>query len=178
MRMSISIPETLKARMNRVKEDVNWSSIACRAFEQKLGEIASRKEKKKTVDVIERLRASRHQRESEAFKIGFKWGQEWAKNDADLKQLERLGKLYDNLTDEPSNDWKQYFEDKPDCAYATCERLYFQLEPDDEEDRDETRDFWERAAGEDWETDIQDGRWVRGFAEGALDIWNEVKGKI
>jgi hypothetical protein len=179
MRMSISIPEALKARMDRVREDVNWSSIACRAFEQKLGEIASRKERKNMTDLIERLRASKLQQESDLFKDGFEWGKEWAKNEATAKQLERLERMYNRLSTEPIHDWQRFFRFDADRPYATYELFYFELAPDDKSrTQAAAREFWEHAAGDDGDRDIQEGEWVRGFAEGALDIWNHVKNKI
>jgi len=54
---SSSIPDELKKRMDRVKEPVNWSSLAADAFELKLGEIARRQEEKTLEEVIARLRA-------------------------------------------------------------------------------------------------------------------------
>ncbi|MHC4179286.1 MAG: hypothetical protein ACYSWU_17370 [Planctomycetota bacterium] len=38
---SISVPPDLKRRMDKVKEPVNWSAVACQAFEQKLAEISA-----------------------------------------------------------------------------------------------------------------------------------------
>ena len=39
---SVSVTPELKARMDKVKQKVNWSAIACRAFEAKLSELANR----------------------------------------------------------------------------------------------------------------------------------------
>ena len=56
-RTTISIPPDLKARMEAVDEPVNWSALACRAFEQKLAEIIKRKGSSNMNDVINRLGA-------------------------------------------------------------------------------------------------------------------------
>ena len=58
-RQTVSIPIVLKQRMDKVAEPVNWSAEAGRAFEAKLAEISSRKEKQNMADVIQRLRASK-----------------------------------------------------------------------------------------------------------------------
>ena len=42
-RTTISVPSELKARMDAVDESVNWSAVACQAFELKLAEITKRK---------------------------------------------------------------------------------------------------------------------------------------
>jgi hypothetical protein len=36
----ISVPADLKRRMGKVKEGVNWSAVACRAFEKRLDRLA------------------------------------------------------------------------------------------------------------------------------------------
>jgi len=177
-KMTIYVPDNLKERMDRIKEDVNWSNIACRGFEQKLGEIASRKEKKKMADAVQRLRAWKHQHESRLFKEGFDWGQDWAKDDASVTQLKRLEMLYNRLSNEPVYNWEHFFAFDANNAYTVYELLYFQLEPDHNGDRESARDFWERAVGDDGDTNIQEGELVRGFAEGALDIWRSVKHQL
>jgi hypothetical protein len=67
---SISIPSHLRSRMDAVDEQVNWSAIACQAFEQKLAEINKRKELRDISDVVIRLRASRRQFENEQYQAG------------------------------------------------------------------------------------------------------------
>src|SRR6516225_5119268 len=42
-RTTITVPPDLKARMEAVEESVNWSAIACQAFEQRLAEITRRR---------------------------------------------------------------------------------------------------------------------------------------
>ena len=58
-RTTISIPRALKSRMDEVTENVNWSAVAARSFEDKLAEIISRKEIREMEEVVERLRASK-----------------------------------------------------------------------------------------------------------------------
>src|SRR4051812_13093986 len=59
IRTNISVPQELKARMEAVAEPVNWSSVACEAFESKLAEITARRGARDMREAIERLRASR-----------------------------------------------------------------------------------------------------------------------
>jgi hypothetical protein len=40
MRSSVSIPPELKARMDASTREINWSAVACEAFERKLIEVA------------------------------------------------------------------------------------------------------------------------------------------
>ena len=51
VRMNISLSQGLKRRMGVMKDEVNWSAIAARAFEEKLAAIATAKEKKSMDDV-------------------------------------------------------------------------------------------------------------------------------
>jgi hypothetical protein len=60
--------------MDAVKEAVSWSSLACRSFEAKLGEIAAKKGSATIEDVIQRLRASRSKGSSETYQVGFDAG--------------------------------------------------------------------------------------------------------
>jgi len=39
IRTTISVPRELKGRMDKVKEGVNWSALACQAFQTKLAEL-------------------------------------------------------------------------------------------------------------------------------------------
>jgi predicted DNA-binding protein len=39
MRSSVSIPPELRVRMDATSQSVNWSTVACEAFERKLTEI-------------------------------------------------------------------------------------------------------------------------------------------
>jgi len=47
-RTNISIPADLKRRMDKVSEGVNWSALACRAFEDKVAEMETRNLSKNT----------------------------------------------------------------------------------------------------------------------------------
>ncbi|MBU1702315.1 MAG: hypothetical protein KJ970_12030 [Candidatus Eisenbacteria bacterium] len=177
-RTTISVPADLKRRMDKVTEPVNWSALACQAFQGKLAEIASKKEKKNMSDVIERLRASKRSSDSECYKDGYAAGQEWAKNRAEARELERLDSLQARLAHEPSYGWNEYFDsDYGSSAYGLGERLYFDLDPEYNGDRSAAKDFWECVVGEKISSDLPD-EFIRGFAEGALSIWNEVQGKL
>jgi hypothetical protein len=89
-RTTISIPDDLKKRMDKVSEPVNWSQVAASAFEAKLGDIASRKEKKNMQDVIQRLRASKLQGQTRLAKEAFESGVEWAKSGAEWSEIEGI----------------------------------------------------------------------------------------
>ena len=178
IRTTVSIPRDLKRRMDKVAEDVNWSALACQAFQEKLAEIAARKEEKTMDDVVERLRASKRKMDSEEYQHGYENGRAWANDTAEAAELERLESLEEGLKNQPVYGWEFFFDSQahPNSAYSTAEDLYFALQPNDQEDRDRdaAKDFWESAAGD---SELSDS-YVRGFAEGALQVWRQVKPQL
>ena len=137
-RLNISVPQNLKKRMDKVREPVNWSALACEAFERELGEIASRKETKKMTDVIQRLRASRMKGDSESKRLGREAGQYWAKDRAEAHELERLKRLLAG----DSTTLKAILQAQ-DGAYSPGEILFFTISPENDKDRQSAKDFWE-----------------------------------
>lgn len=178
-RMTVYIPDDLKARMDKTREEVNWSQLACAAFERKLGDIASRKARKNMEDVIERLRASKQSSGSARFRAGFEVGQDWARDSAEASELENLERLHDSAAGRTKYEktWIGIFDRSVDHDYDSLpEALFSQIRPADEDDSSEAEEFWERLGGHDWEE--LPGSWYRGFCEGALDIWRQVKDKL
>ena len=128
--------------------------------------------------ITERLRASKRQAGSEKFRNGHEVGQGWAKRREDTIELQRLDQLYAERTNDSFCTWEAFFSDSGSSAYSNAEILYFALCPEHENDRGAAADFWEREIA-DGEADLLgDGEWFRGFAEGALDFWWEVKGRL
>jgi hypothetical protein len=78
-RQTVYISMDLKQRMDKVAEEVNWSTIAANAFEQKLSEIAARKERKSMQDVIQRLRGLKVREDKQTYETGKRAGTRWAK---------------------------------------------------------------------------------------------------
>jgi hypothetical protein len=176
-RTTISLPAELKARMDAVGEPVNWSAIACRAFEQKLAEITRRRGVKNVRDIVTRLRASKTRQSDEHYNRGFENGKKWAAEEAEAGELERLAAARDGV----GYDWDRMFD--PDTAdhnaYGACEHLVFIMRPESDGVRQAAADFWEHVAGNDSETLRWDpDGYVRGFAAGALEIWDEVKAQL
>ena len=69
-RTTITVPADLKARMEAIEEPVNWSALACQAFEHKLAEMIKQGGPKNMTDVVARLRASKDRLESEQYQAG------------------------------------------------------------------------------------------------------------
>jgi hypothetical protein len=179
-RTSISVPPDLKARMDAVDEPVNWSAVACRAFEAKLAEIATRKGVREMKDVVQRLRASQQQAEDKSYKEGFEAGKEWAMREAEAPELRRLASLKQRLR----HDWEyaMFSTDEHTSAYGPAERLLFAVQPDTDGDRQLAAERWAGmligCSEDNAERLACDGEFVHGFAEGALDVWSEVENQL
>jgi hypothetical protein len=172
-RTTISLPPDVKAQMEVVEEPVNWSAIACRAFEDKLAEIAARKEKKDMSDIVARLRASKRQSEDAHYKEGFEIGREWAGDTAEADELERLERWYNRL----GNYVDAMFDD---ASRPVADIILEVVWP--EESHKGSRGmiwdaFWKPAIGDDIST-LDDPSFVKGFVEGALALWGEVKKEL
>jgi hypothetical protein len=160
-RTTISLPPEVKAQMEMVEEPVNWSAVACRAFEDKLAEIAAQKEKKDMSDIVARLRASKRQSEDTHYKEGFEVGREWAGDTAEAEELQRL---------------ESFAEDRVQYRDWDANLVVSAVWPD-EDDRYAVENFWEQALGDNTSAK-DDSSFVKGFVEGALALWHEVKKQL
>jgi hypothetical protein len=145
--------------MEKVSEPVNWSAIAARAFEGKLAEISARKEMSSMVDVVQRLRLSKQDHDSQVFREGFNLGSEWAKRDAGAAQLEHLEAIFA----------------EPAPISCTDQLLVTWLTPEYDE---APQLFWEDAIGDQNDSRLTNVRFLRGFVDGALAVWREVKQQL
>jgi hypothetical protein len=156
-RTTITVPPDLKARMDAVDEPVNWSALACQAFEQRLAEITKRKVITNMTDVVNRLRASKRTFEDHKYQEGHDAGKRWASNNAEAAELMRLAA------------WHHLHQ--PHCGPVDFTSAVW---PEHEGDTDIADAFWYPHADDRSPT----GAFVRGFADGALAIWDEVKDKL
>jgi hypothetical protein len=173
-RTTISVPADLKKRMDAATEQINWSAVACRAFEQRLAEIAASKEKKTMNDVIQRLRASLGRADDQTYKAGEKAGRIWAKGRAEVEELRNLERYRNRC----GHEWDSLFVEETNCAYSRAELLFFEIHPKENGDRSACHHFWQPITDDDETTDIDQSAFLKGFAEGALDVWHEVKDKL
>jgi hypothetical protein len=177
-RTTISVPADLKARMDKVMEPVNWSALACRAFEDWLGQIAAKKETKSMSDVVERLRASMRSKESQAYKNGLKAGKHWAEQEAEVGELARLEQWKDSIEREPSlPDWETYCTVVDPRQRQGVGATMAEIIAGETLDWTGVRDWWETNLGDD-SAKVDDGTFVRGFVDGALDVWEAVKDEL
>jgi len=98
VRTTISVPHDLKRRMDKVAEEVNWSALACQAFQDKLAGIAANKEKvmsqilseEERKKVAERIRSSEAVEGRADYRAGHAYGVSWAKDHGEAEQFRRF----------------------------------------------------------------------------------------
>lgn len=174
-RMSISVSDNLKKRMDKIRESVNWSETARDAFERKLGEIAALKETKTMETVIQRLRASKLAGDSESTRLGHEAGQKWAKDRAEAHELERLDQFCQVAKSRGSVQELLHLQDG---SYSPGEILYFAISPENDGERQSSKDFWEGYSDSEADDAALDVAFVAGFAEGAVAIWEQVESEL
>lgn len=172
-KLNVYVPDDLKRRMDKVKEPVNWSSLACEAFERKLGEIAEKKKVKAIDDVVQRLRASKIEDVSDLQKQGHDDGVDWAKHRATARELRRLDKVVQDC-----RGIGKAFNVVGSSAYCSGDHFVMAVMGDEQFSREDSYAFWETNAGRESEELQGEADYVCGFAEGALEVWNEVQDKI
>jgi hypothetical protein len=177
VRMTISVPRGLKARMDAADPSVNWSRTAAQAFEAKLLELEARSKESATMDdVIVRLKAAAELEANEDYQSGMEAGRAWAREDASPKELRRLSDYIDTYAHERIDWWDIDHPGWPAPLGATgcfVEAVW----PQRKDDRHAPGEFWEQALGDDADR-VQDPDFFRGFGEGAVEVWEQVKDRL
>jgi hypothetical protein len=174
-KMTIYVPDDLKGRMDEA-EGVNWSPLACRAFEAKLAEIITQQGAKNVKDVITRLKASKAKTTDEARLRGQKVGKEWASSTAEAIQLERLEK-WTELKFGTARSWNEYLLARglKNDPFGPDHRLAETIAGEDL-DQDDGVWFWVRIDGD--SSERYSPPYLVGFVEGALAVWAEVNDQL
>jgi hypothetical protein len=151
-KLNIYVPDDLKARMDAVGDDVNWSEVARPAFQ---AAVANDEHKKgQNMDTaIERLRASKAESTQSDQSEGRSAGRIWAENNASYRVLNHLWRARDKIDDHPMKVLQQAIDPRDD------------LDPESFCD-------WMGFHGS--ETDV----YLSGFLSGALEFFAEVRDKI
>lgn len=177
VRTTISLPDDLKARMDAVDEQVNWSSEAAKCFERLLGNLAARKQEKDLSDVIARLRATKHDDEEKDSRIAHEAGVRWATHHATFAELERAAR-YELMGGQWLAPWRG-------ADYVAFDILGLDADNLSREDlSSESEEFWAAALGSEntgWVNQvIEEGEddFLSAFLEGASEIWEKVADKV
>lgn len=171
MRMNISVPDSLRARMDRMskKSEVNWSAIACRAFEEQVQQFErQRKTEVAMQDVIDRLKSEAAAESSEVSGQGAAAGADWAKRYAKPAQLKRLAKAAEN-----SNEFG-FIQDEMNANNPPAQQFaYYVSSAKDQEDSFILKDVASEIFGDDWAQ--LDAEYVDAFAHAAIEVWESVE---
>lgn len=165
-RMTISIPDELKIRMDAI-EGVNWSAVAKRAYEIEV-EVKAQTKGDNMSGMIERMRAGRVRKEMEERPEWVATGRRWAVEDAEYHQLSAVAKIdLDGLERDPraadENDARRFLATIAMAIYGECDDY-------------EINETFELITGE--VNGSASTRLLVWWVEGAQQAWNEVKDKI
>ena len=156
-RMNISISDALRERMDE-HENVNWSAVAQAAFELEIkSKIKGYGDMEK---VIDRLRASKQRIETEVKPMWIGYGAEFASNDAEYDELERIAEINPD-----------YIID--DSTGVELLKAIIAAKIDARPDGRDIMEFLESTTGEP-DTKISRVK-VEWMLEGINDVWSSVK---
>jgi hypothetical protein len=123
-----------------------------------------------TDEVVQRLRASKLEYDEQQFQFGREAGCEWASKLASAEDLVRLSDFRDS-----TRDWVSAFEPNGQPPYKVAE--WFVLHVLNAARKIAPEQFWENFRDSE-ETGKVYPLFVRGFAEGALEVWDAVKAQL
>jgi len=195
-RTTITVPRELKQRMKLAGTRVNWSAVACEAFEQKLDELGPIETITSIDDAVERMRSAQSQPVSQppVDRAGQEAGKHWALNFAIPAQLKRIEALKNELS---GDDWidlmlsREGPRELAQCIEPSLESGSKRRPPPRRRPRGaDSSKRPARGRGPDhrypereiWKS-ILDRRpesphFFLGFAEGALEIWKQIKDRL
>lgn len=184
VRMNITVPAALKKRMDGVKERVNWSAIASRAFEAEIDRIHEQREIEGMSEIVKRLRETKRAEEAkkdEVYAEGFEAGKAWAAENATATEL---GNMYENyqtklrgqLDEDTSLNGVSWYDDNSP-TYLILE-LAGGTETSDWSDFHDRLGFDNRTLCAEMPELKENIRYCIAFVEGAVAVWEEVKDQI
>ncbi len=110
-RTTITVPAELKQRMKSGGTGVNWSAVACAAFQQKLEERKPVTEVTSIEGAVQRMKAIRQpsiETQERAISDGIAKGKQWALNLATPEQLRQLEGLKGIIFDRGDTEWRDF----------------------------------------------------------------------
>lgn len=196
-RTTITVPFELKERMKKARAHVNWSAVACEAFEQKLEELGPIEEITSVKDALKRMQNLKESSPSrERSPTGREAGTYWALNFARPGQLKRIEDFRNAMT---NSEWEELMtsrEASRELAKCIVPRDWTGPRPGrGREGRGRAgagpgrhrrprmkgdhgpgpeRDVWRSIL--DRRPDHRE--FFLGFAEGALDVWKQIKDQL
>lgn len=182
VRMTISVPAELRHQMDALaaKADVNWSQLACNAYEAAVAKQAGKKDELSLDDLITRVRVSKQQTTDEKYRQGLELGAKWAESFG-YEDFLRLEDFVTSLTDVV---WKDLANTKGSQKISA--RLLRTLDGGGALSED-AKSNWMADVPRVSEVGVPRGRsqdlhnnipFLRGYCDGAMKIWLQIKDKI
>ena len=157
-RMTLYVPDNLKAQMDEIAEAINWSAVAQEAFKQAVAVSAIKREPANMEQVIERLRASKARVDRRSRESGRECGKRWAGQAAEYDELKRVA------------DWTRM---QGAVIPFTVEAFKQLIDPMQKMDRYAWHNFWLKHG----EGDVND-TFAEGFINGAAEIFSEIENQL
>ena len=162
--MSISIANNLRTEMDAMNRSPNWSGIASAAFRQYIASIKIRTNNTDMNAVIERLKAAKEMEDQQNAELGRQQGRKWAMQNAKPSELRRLEAARD-----PNDDWNIGDSDTPHDWGDRLAAIVF---------GEYSRGAFDDLIDDEFSNLNCDADFVNGFAEGCMEIWEEVKDEL
>lgn len=126
-------------------------------------------------EVIDRLRASRQKTEDAKKSEGEAFGRIWARGKAEADELERLKAYRDSIRPDEWDD--QFGIPANDPRFGIAPYVFFveTVTDDDSTGRAEAARWWGEAMTG---ADYKNSRYVQGFIEGALEVWEAAEPQL
>jgi hypothetical protein len=196
-RTTITVPSRLKERMKRAGSQVNWSAIACEAFEKKLDELGPIEEITSIAGALQRMKSIADQQSSlkEPNPDGKAAGKHWAMNYAIPIQLQTMEDLKNGMSTEQWADLMTSRDGPKELARCMepgrgpghrpppkrrrpgrgGPPMRPRREPDmDHHGGGREREIWRSIL----DRRPESPEFFLGFAEGALEIWKQIKDQL
>lgn len=170
---SFTLPPELKDRMDSLQDPINWSAVCREAIEDKLADVVARKEAMNLEDAVLRLKASKRELEGGPYRDGHDHGSSWA---AKIASVEELGQLERTCGRLKVTDWDDIANG--DGSMCVADRFLLRYDPRRFADPDDRLEFWQIETELEHNDCLEDLAFIRGFCEGALELWREVKDRI
>jgi hypothetical protein len=175
-RLGLTLPPDLKAEMDAVPEQVNWSAVAAEAFRRKLTLLQTERRKEPMVEVIKRMQAAEVLDADELYQEGRQAGDEWTRMHGTAKMLRRLDKVLEQF--DSIEHYVGVCANGMNEGSAVC--IYRDLTGKRNGKADDAPDFWENVVGlgADWREKADDERFAVGFVEAAMELWEKIEQQL
>lgn len=125
---------------------------------------------------------AQHRPDDKVYLAGKAAGRRWGEEKASQAELEHVQRLFEGLSNDPALNWDWYFFERDLGRYTRAQQFAVDLAgttADEIDVESEAAAFWEEAVGGYRGNDLlNDGRFLQGFADGALDIWEKMKARL